>query len=288
MYYYIGGVNLIKKCLQCSKEFETKRVDKGFCSRSCYKKYNYSKNNPLYEVPCKGCGKMFFPKTHNMVFCSDECRNGYFNVRSKDDMRFGGNRKFVLERDHYKCVICGNVNGINVHHKDESGNSERPNNEPDNLITLCNACHIKMHNIHRKRTRKRINVTCQNCGRSFETTEKVVADGNGKYCSKKCQYAAMSKRQMSGITAICQICGKEFPTTPYKLSLGKSKYCNVECKRQAQIGVPKPKPITKQMPTNCLLCGKEFSTTQDRLDDGRGKYCSKQCMYKSRSIAMSK
>ena len=279
---------MFKTCLHCNEEFDAERPDKSFCSRSCYKKYNYVKNNPLFKVPCKGCGKLFLPLTHRMIFCSDECRKGYFNVKSKDDVRFGGNKEKALMRDGYACVVCKNTKDIGVHHVDESGSSDKPNNEISNLITLCRSCHIKHHKPHRKKIRCDITATCKHCGTKFQTTTERLIENRGKFCSKECQYAAMSKRQMSGITAICQICGKKFPTTPYKLSLGKSKYCGSECKRQAQIGVSKPKPSPKKILANCMLCGKEFPTTQVRLDDGRGKYCSKQCMYKAMSILKTK
>ena len=69
--------------------------------------------------------------------------------RSLDNQRFGGNQVETLERDGYKCVLCGSDDNIQVHHKDESGRNkprEQQNNCLDNLITLCGSCHIKQHN----------------------------------------------------------------------------------------------------------------------------------------------
>jgi hypothetical protein len=266
----------IKKCPVCGRAFHAKRKSKTFCSEGCKKKFAYVNSKDYSARKCIRCGRPFIPIRLNQFYCCKECQNKQSIDICHDNTRFGGNKELVLKRDGYKCVMCGNVNGINVHHKDESGNSEYPNNEPDNLITLCDACHIKTHNVHRKRTRKRINVTCQNCGKPFETTEEAVSEGRGKYCSKECKHASMSQPKTS-FAANCLVCGKEFPTTPYKQSIGKGKYCSPECSQQAQTGVHKYKPITKQIPTTCLTCGKIFMTTQYYLDSGRDKYCCRAC-----------
>ena len=54
-------------------------------------------------------------------------------------------KKFVLLRDRYMCKDCGkqSLTGLKVHHIEKilSGGE----NSPDNLITLCSACHNKRH-----------------------------------------------------------------------------------------------------------------------------------------------
>ena len=57
--------------------------------------------------------------------------------------------KIILKRDtsEYqkytaeKCAICGSVKSLQVHHKDE----DRTNHQPENLITLCSSCHLRVH-----------------------------------------------------------------------------------------------------------------------------------------------
>ena len=51
-------------------------------------------------------------------------------------------RKVVLERDKNTCQFCGHVakKYMNIHHVNETGE-----NNPDNLITCCVACHAVMH-----------------------------------------------------------------------------------------------------------------------------------------------
>jgi len=51
-------------------------------------------------------------------------------------------RKVVLERDDYTCRVCGHraLKYMNVHHLEERGE-----NTPENLITMCCACHAVLH-----------------------------------------------------------------------------------------------------------------------------------------------
>lgn len=51
-------------------------------------------------------------------------------------------REYVLERDSYRCVLCGKPEGLEVHHIvwRFRGGSDRPKN----LITLCKKCHDKV------------------------------------------------------------------------------------------------------------------------------------------------
>lgn len=49
----------------------------------------------------------------------------------------------VLERDGYRCQVCKNAENLDVHHivaRQDGGNDS-----PDNLITLCEHCHRKVH-----------------------------------------------------------------------------------------------------------------------------------------------
>lgn len=75
-------------------------------------------------------------------------------IRLKDcERRFSGNRLKVLKRDNWTCQICGknfiehNIRFV-VHHKDGKGfhkYGKNANNSMNNLISLCNGCHIRMH-----------------------------------------------------------------------------------------------------------------------------------------------
>jgi 5-methylcytosine-specific restriction endonuclease McrA len=51
------------------------------------------------------------------------------------------------------CARCGTTDGgpkgLVVHHRDGcNGNGEQPlNNDPENLIVLCRACHVRVHSV---------------------------------------------------------------------------------------------------------------------------------------------
>ncbi len=51
-------------------------------------------------------------------------------------------RKVVLERDNFTCISCGHraLKWMHVHHVSQS-----EDNDPQNLTTLCVACHAVMH-----------------------------------------------------------------------------------------------------------------------------------------------
>lgn len=59
------------------------------------------------------------------------------------DAGFAQVRMTVLARDKDTCQFCGFFakNWQEVHHKDD----DHQNNDPDNLITICNACHLVHH-----------------------------------------------------------------------------------------------------------------------------------------------
>jgi 5-methylcytosine-specific restriction endonuclease McrA len=49
----------------------------------------------------------------------------------------------VLERDGWRCQVCGSMQNLQVHHlkfRSQSGGDEE-----QNLITLCAECHARMH-----------------------------------------------------------------------------------------------------------------------------------------------
>lgn len=48
-------------------------------------------------------------------------------------------RPYILKRDNNKCILCGSIKHLIVHHKNYD------NQNLDNLITLCSKCHRKVH-----------------------------------------------------------------------------------------------------------------------------------------------
>ena len=49
----------------------------------------------------------------------------------------------VIERDGWRCQVCGRMQRLQVHHQQFRGHSG--NDEDQNLITLCVECHARIH-----------------------------------------------------------------------------------------------------------------------------------------------
>ena len=49
----------------------------------------------------------------------------------------------ILERDHWQCQHCGSMQHLQVHHQELRSHSGSDTEE--NLITLCDLCHRRMH-----------------------------------------------------------------------------------------------------------------------------------------------
>ncbi|MBE6331995.1 MAG: HNH endonuclease [Bacteroidales bacterium] len=66
------------------------------------------------------------------------------------DVRWKRKRARILDRDGYKCVVCGSTENLTVHHKqyhvDKDGRKHVPWDYDDKyLVTLCNVCHRRGH-----------------------------------------------------------------------------------------------------------------------------------------------
>ncbi len=52
-------------------------------------------------------------------------------------------RQQVLRRDGWRCQCCGTMANLEVHHREFRSHSGADSEE--NLITLCTACHTRVH-----------------------------------------------------------------------------------------------------------------------------------------------
>jgi len=60
-----------------------------------------------------------------------------------DSTSYAKLQRQVLERDGWRCQVCGSMQNLQVHHlkfRSHSGSDEE-----QNLITLCAECHERMH-----------------------------------------------------------------------------------------------------------------------------------------------
>lgn len=117
-------------CISCHQT-DTEHMAKGLCQR-CYSAQYLEANE-----------KRVKQQKHEWYLRS----GGIEWARVQREQRnYGGKREAVLKRDGYKCQTCGSVIRLLVHHKDGNGRRNKaPNNDMNNLITLCQACHINLH-----------------------------------------------------------------------------------------------------------------------------------------------
>lgn len=52
-------------------------------------------------------------------------------------------RQEILGRDGWRCQSCGTMSNLEVHHREFR--SHLGTDSEENLITLCSACHAKVH-----------------------------------------------------------------------------------------------------------------------------------------------
>lgn len=190
-----------------------------------------------------------------IVFCLDK-KTGYY-LASKPT--YQGQRE-RLHRYVYRTYIGSIPKSYHVHHK----NSDKTNNEPDNLVVLTASEHLGYHgaNISEERLRQKrknleINVRpkasewhrsevgrewhkkhgievaknlqpkkyiCQQCGEEFHKKPQGV----NKFCSNNCKSAYRRKSGVDNIERKCESCGKTFIANKYSTK----KYCSQECRKQ--------------------------------------------------------
>lgn len=158
---------LDQKCLSCTKTFKDYSSNKRkYCSRPCA----YSTFHKTYEHSCSECKKIFNNKKKQSKFCSLSCsgksaRRGkvpwnkgvkYLAISGSYHWNWkGGNRRgkrgaeqrrfrnAVLTRDNYKCVICGNAEGLVADHIKPYAYYPELREVIDNGRTLCKDCNYE-------------------------------------------------------------------------------------------------------------------------------------------------
>ena len=84
--------------------------------------------------------------------CDENCSNFLF-VRNKPIKKVSNKRitvteetyNKVMQRDNYKCRLCGTPFNLNEHHIVYKSEDRKLINEPTNLIVLCARCHSTVH-----------------------------------------------------------------------------------------------------------------------------------------------
>jgi len=66
-----------------------------------------------------------------------------------DPMSYEHLRQQILRRDGWRCQSCGTVSNLEAHHK--QFRSQAGVDTEENLITLCAACHDRVHSLRAKK-----------------------------------------------------------------------------------------------------------------------------------------
>lgn len=107
---------------------------------------------PKKETPiqhCANCGNLLERKRFNSrledltafkkrKFCDQVCMA---KAMIQEDVTLAGLRNRSMKFRAKKCSDCGTQENLQIHHMD----SNPANNDPENLRTLCAACHAKWH-----------------------------------------------------------------------------------------------------------------------------------------------
>ena len=220
-------------CLVCGKEFMPTVNKQVCCSPECTFKKIYLENPEKKKKQAKQW-RLDNPERvkENNRHKREENPELYKQIeqRSRDKVNFSGNKSIALERDGYKCTRCGATENLAMHHKDGSGQTDHPNNDLDNLETLCSSCHTLHHN-PRLDTTPHVTNNCLYCGNDIRVSQVRVENERGKFCDKKC--AAKYKTKNNTVTLNCEHCGIEFTVPLSRFKRGKVKYHDIECRKAA-------------------------------------------------------
>lgn len=93
-------------------------------------------------------------------------------VIDKNELRDGGLWLKTLKKYNFKCVNCGSVKNVVVHHIDF--NSQ--NNISNNLTVLCRVCHAEAHGIKMSMNNPKFNliIEMRNQGNTLENVGKYL------------------------------------------------------------------------------------------------------------------
>lgn len=158
---------LVTICKVCGNSFKhLPNVKRIFCSSKCKVEFyrgRHLKDGVTTEINCKQCGvKLTIRSTRlkrnykNGIFCSKSCsgeyRKGKLNPAWLGGVSFfpypetfNNDLKYkIRSRDNFKCNLCGipeveYCKSLDVHHIDYN----KANCSENNLISLCNICHLK-------------------------------------------------------------------------------------------------------------------------------------------------
>lgn len=140
------------QCKKCKYEHvrNWKRNNRDKCNAS---QKEWIKNNPEKYLEMQR--KTYHKHIEKRRKYSRELRKRLRKERGYDGEDIRRNGEMAKQLQGKKCELCESINNLCIHHKDNNGRNAlnkklRPNNNPDNLIVLCQSCHGKLHYSLRK------------------------------------------------------------------------------------------------------------------------------------------
>jgi hypothetical protein len=134
---FLKSLNIVSKG-QYSSVVNTRRIELGLEWKL--------KQNRILDKICPVCNIKFRPGTKKQTTCSYSCANTHFRSgENNPNFKHGGDqeeyRRICFAKYPRKCIVCGEVNIVAVHHYDE----DHSNNCINNLVPLCPTHHTYMH-----------------------------------------------------------------------------------------------------------------------------------------------
>ena len=153
-----------KTCEECGIDFTIKKYEEKsrparFCSPQCRGRHHSKQPGTQVVLECPVCAKTFkrIPAlaSPGSSCCSRLCANKLHSTRMRQsgnpnyqhgrgwepyDPGFAAISRAIRKMDGC-CVVCGAKAALHCHHIDH----DKRNNDPRNLVTLCNFCHPAYH-----------------------------------------------------------------------------------------------------------------------------------------------
>lgn len=128
--------------------------------------------------------------------------------------------------------------------------------------------------LQKKRSTKRINFICENCGKEYKRFNSTV-NGKRHFCSVKC-----ANEGKTICVFKCEICGKVFHRPMNKGVI--ARFCSRKC------AYPQLKIERNPINHKCLQCGKEMHRSRWQIESNQKLYCSKECSATHQTIPLNK
>lgn len=236
-------------CKWCGSLFSSPQCHASwrvYCSQAC-------KTAAQVGVPFTESAKPGTTTSHSAGYLLERSNDHPFSVNGSVLQH-----RLVMERwmrdvcpDHLFLIEIGGVKylrrDIVAHHKNEV----KDDNVRENLMACTRAAHLDIHagrpvmrgsvwpesSDEIASVDRRVERSCNKCGKVISKTLSDVLRGGGKFCSKKCfNLERKEGPHPDQIERFCVTCGSRFITWPSLIKTGRGKFCSNACRHKSRIG----------------------------------------------------